>query len=89
MDFILQARSLKAHDIQRAAAEIMSLNPWGGVCGVVCPDTLCMAKCVRKDIDRPVDIPAVQATIIQKARDMGVFPEWDPLEKAPSVRYQE
>lgn len=35
-----------------------------------------MSACVRKDIDRPVDIPAIQATIVERAHRLGVFPKW-------------
>jgi len=63
-DFIMAVRVGELHDFARAAAMIMSSNPLGGVCGSVCPDTHCMKGCVRAGLDRPVDIPAVQATII-------------------------
>jgi hypothetical protein len=35
-----------------------------------------MSACVRKDVDRPVDIPAVQASIVERAHRMGLFPKW-------------
>jgi len=75
-DFIMAARVGEPADFRRAAALIMAANPLGGVCGLVCPDTHCMARCVRGDFDAPVDIPAVQAAIIAKAREIGVFPEF-------------
>lgn len=76
-DWLLpEAKSLKPQDIKRAAAEIMSQNSFGGVCGVVCSDKFCMHACVRKDVDRPVDIPAIQASIIERAHRLGVFPKW-------------
>ena len=34
-----------------------------------------MAACVRADIDEPVNIPAVQATIIERARQFGYLPQ--------------
>jgi cation diffusion facilitator CzcD-associated flavoprotein CzcO len=34
---------------------------------------------VRKDMDRPVDIPAIQAYIIAKAAELDVRPEWPPV----------
>jgi hypothetical protein len=70
------AKSLQPQDIKRAAAEIMSQNTFGGVCGAVCSDEWCMSACVRKDVDRPVDIPAVQASIVERAHRMGLFPKW-------------
>lgn len=68
------ARSQQPEDIKRAASMIMTQNPFGGTCGVVCPDSFCMAHCVRKDIDKPVNIPAVQAYIIDKANKLGMIP---------------
>ncbi len=63
-------------DFRRAAGMIMAANPLGGVCGAVCPETHCMAACARATFDTPVEIPAVQATIIAKARALGVMPEF-------------
>ncbi len=77
-DFIMAARGGKPSDIQRAAAIILSANPFGGVCGLVCPDRHCMKTCVHENLDRPIDIPALQATIIHKARQLGVLPEFAP-----------
>ncbi|HEY3448247.1 MAG TPA: FAD-dependent oxidoreductase [Myxococcales bacterium] len=74
-DFIMSAKLFQPQDFQRAAAEIMSANPVGGICGAVCPDRFCQAKCVHKKFDRPVEIPAVQATIIAKAKALGVMPK--------------
>lgn len=52
-DFIMAARIGNLSDLRRSAAEIVRANPLGGVCGMVCPDTLCMAACTRKKIRRP------------------------------------
>ena len=73
-DFIMAVKLGTPADFQRAAAEIMSKNPFGGICGMVCPDTLCMGACVHKKMDCAVNIPAVQATVVAKAREYGVFP---------------
>ncbi|HTY08602.1 MAG TPA: FAD-dependent oxidoreductase [Candidatus Edwardsbacteria bacterium] len=75
-DFIMAARAGAASDYQRAAALIMGHNPLGGVCGAVCPDKHCMKACVHATFDHAVNIPAVQATIIQKAKDLGVMPKF-------------
>lgn len=75
-DFIMAARVGNASDIRRAAAEIMHANPLGGVCGMVCPDTLCMAACSRKKFDGPIDIPKVQATLVEMAKSLGGIPEF-------------
>jgi dihydropyrimidine dehydrogenase (NAD+) subunit PreA len=73
-DFIMAVRSGAPSDFRRAAAMIMAANPLGGVCGSVCPDTHCMRGCARAGLDRPIDIPAVQATIVARARELGVMP---------------
>ena len=75
-DFIMAVKLGTPADFKRAAAEIMSQNPFGGICGMVCPDTLCMGACVHKKMDCAVNIPAVQATIVAKARALGNFPEF-------------
>jgi NADPH-dependent glutamate synthase beta subunit-like oxidoreductase/dihydroorotate dehydrogenase len=76
-DFIMAAKVGEKPDYKRAAALIMGSNPLGGVCGVVCPDTHCMRVCVHKNFDTPLNIPAIQATIIQKAKELGVMPPFD------------
>jgi NADPH-dependent glutamate synthase beta subunit-like oxidoreductase/dihydroorotate dehydrogenase len=63
-------------DLRRAAALIMGKNPLGGVCGLVCPDKHCMAACVHRRLDGAVNIPAVQATIIQRAKERRVMPRF-------------
>ena len=80
-DFIMAIRVGQAQDFSRAAGMIMAANPLGGVCGAVCPETHCMAACARATFDRPVDIPAVQAAIIAKARSLGVMP---PFARTPA-----
>jgi NADPH-dependent glutamate synthase beta subunit-like oxidoreductase/dihydroorotate dehydrogenase/Pyruvate/2-oxoacid:ferredoxin oxidoreductase delta subunit len=81
MDFILASRVGLPSDFKRAAARILTANPLGGICGITCPDTLCMAACVYKDLNRPVNIPAAQATIVEKARQLGVMPSFSDIEK--------
>jgi NADPH-dependent glutamate synthase beta subunit-like oxidoreductase/dihydroorotate dehydrogenase/Pyruvate/2-oxoacid:ferredoxin oxidoreductase delta subunit len=73
-DFIMAARVGEASDYRRAAELILEANPLGGVCGAVCPDSFCMKACSRRTFDRPIEIPAVQAAIIQKARAAGLKP---------------
>jgi len=73
-DFIMAARMGNPSDLQRAAGEIMHSNPLGGVCGLVCPDRFCMAACSRKNFDGPINIPQVQATIVQIAKEVGGIP---------------
>ncbi len=75
-DFIMAARVGQPSDIKRAAAEIMHANPLGGICGMACPDTLCMAACTRKKFDGAINIPLVQATIVEMAKNLGGIPEF-------------
>ena len=78
-DFIIAAKTGLPSDIRRSAGEIMRNNPLGGICGIVCPDRHCMASCSHKKFDGAVNIPAVQATIIAKAKELGVMPEFDNI----------
>ncbi len=75
-DFIMAARGGHASDYQRSAGEIIRNNPLGGVCGMVCPDTLCMAACTHKKFDGAINIPLVQATIVEKAKRLGGVPKF-------------
>ena len=77
-DFIKAMELGAPSDLKRAAALIMGKNPLGGICGMVCPDFHCMAACVHKKLDGPVEIPMVQATIIQRAKEAGQMPEFEP-----------
>ena len=77
-DFIMAAKTGKASDYKRAAGIILSSNPLGGICGDVCPDYHCMQACSREGFDTPINIPAVQSTIIKKARDLNALPLFEP-----------
>ena len=76
-DFIMAAKRGLPQDFQRSAAIIMGSNPLGGVCGYVCPDYHCMKACVHKTFDNAVKIPPVQATIIKKAKEINMMPEFN------------
>lgn len=80
-DFIMAARSGEPADYRRAAALILGANPLGGVCGLVCPDSFCMAACVHAGFSTPIEIPAVQATLIHKAHQAGL----PPFSQAPAA----
>jgi NADPH-dependent glutamate synthase beta subunit-like oxidoreductase/dihydroorotate dehydrogenase/Pyruvate/2-oxoacid:ferredoxin oxidoreductase delta subunit len=84
-DFIMAAKLAQPVDIKRAAGEIMKQNPLGGVCGLVCPDRFCLKACVHQDFDYPVNIPALQATIIKKAKELGGLPKLT-LEPSKGIR---
>lgn len=77
-DFIRAVSVGEPSDFRRSAALILSKNPLGGVCGLTCPDKHCQSKCVHKGFDGPIEIPSIQATIIAKAKQMGVMPSMDP-----------
>lgn len=72
----MAARTGEPSGIGRAAALIMSRNPLGGVCGMVCPDHHCLQACSRRLFDRPVQIPAIQATLVRKAHELGLLPSF-------------
>jgi NADPH-dependent glutamate synthase beta subunit-like oxidoreductase/dihydroorotate dehydrogenase/Pyruvate/2-oxoacid:ferredoxin oxidoreductase delta subunit len=80
-DFIKAVTVGEPSDIKRSAALIMSKNPLGGICGQTCPEKHCMAACVHDKFGSPVKIPAVQATIIEKAKQLDVMPKLAPPEK--------
>lgn len=73
-DFIMAVRRMENSDFKRSAALIMGHNTFGGVCGAVCPDWFCVKACSRRIFDNPIKIPAVQATVVQKAKELGVMP---------------
>lgn len=75
-DFIMAAREGYASDLRRAAGEIMHSNPLGGICGLVCPDRFCMAACAHRHFDGAINVPKVQATIVQMAKDQGGIPSF-------------
>jgi len=83
-DFIMAARGGQKSDIRRSAAMILRANPLGGVCGAVCPDTFCMKACSRRLFDRPIEIPAVQAAIVDRAKKYGLCAS--PAEPANGMR---
>jgi NADPH-dependent glutamate synthase beta subunit-like oxidoreductase len=74
-DFIMAARVGNPSDIRRSAAEIKQATPRGGECGLVCPDTLCMAACTRmKSMGRSTS--TCQATIVEMAKRLGGIPKF-------------
>ena len=80
-DFIKAVTVGEPSDILRSAALIMSKNPLGGICGQTCPEKHCMAACVHDKFDSPVKIPAVQATIIEKAKQLDMMPDMATADK--------
>jgi NADPH-dependent glutamate synthase beta subunit-like oxidoreductase len=76
-DFIMAAAKGMPQDYKRAAAIILGSNPLGGICGAVCPDYHCQKACSREMFDVPIQIPAVQATIIKKAKELNRMPGFE------------
>jgi dihydropyrimidine dehydrogenase (NAD+) subunit PreA len=75
-DFMMAASGGRPSDFKRAAGIILASNPLGGICGNVCPDYHCVQACSREKFDTPIQIPAVQAAIVRKARELGEVPEF-------------
>jgi NADPH-dependent glutamate synthase beta subunit-like oxidoreductase/dihydroorotate dehydrogenase/Pyruvate/2-oxoacid:ferredoxin oxidoreductase delta subunit len=73
--FIMAARVGNSSDIKRSAGEVMRNNPLGGVCGLVCPDRFCMAACTHKKFDGAINIPLIQATVVEMAKRLGGIPK--------------
>lgn len=72
----MAAKQGNKSDIARAAAEIMTANPLGGVCGLICPNTYCQKACSHKALDgKAIEIPKMQAYVINKAKELGVMPK--------------
>jgi len=81
-DFIAAVRGGDACDYARSAAEIMTMNPLGGVCGGICPDTHCQSACSQKLLGNgAIEIPRLQATIINRAKELGVMPKLQKAER--------
>ncbi len=54
-------QSIKTGNTRRAARLINDANPFGSVCGRVCPvERLCVEKCVLNAMDRPIRINMLQ-----------------------------
>lgn len=53
---------------QDAVETIVRTNPMGQTCGLICPDKFCMKACTRSKVDFPINIPRVQATILENYR---------------------
>lgn len=58
----------KEGNFNQAAASILRQNPMGQTCGLICPDKFCMKACTRSRIDFSINIPKVQATLLENFR---------------------
>jgi dihydropyrimidine dehydrogenase (NAD+) subunit PreT len=64
-EFICHAKENRPFDAVRS---ICKNNPMGHTCGLICPDNFCLKACLRGKIDHPINIPQVQAFLIQRYR---------------------
>jgi len=62
-DFI--ALALKG-EIKQAASLIAEKNPMPQTCGLICPDRFCQKSCIRARMDKAIEIPCLQAKIMEK-----------------------
>lgn len=56
----------KSGNYEGAVESISEANPMGQTCGLICPDKFCMKACTRSHLDFPINIPKVQASIMEK-----------------------
>ena len=61
-------QAAKKGDFTGAIEAITRTNPMGQTCGLICPDKFCMKSCTRSHIDFAVNIPKVQATLLEQER---------------------
>ena len=57
----------KENKLKEAVDIIYQKNPFGHICGLVCPEKFCMKACLRAKIDQAVNIKKIQATLAQKS----------------------
>jgi NADPH-dependent glutamate synthase beta subunit-like oxidoreductase len=68
-------RKMRFLNLKGAIATIKENNPFGGVCGVVCPSgTLCKQKCSATGLDRPIDIDMIQRFLVEHGWEIGFNP---------------
>ncbi len=58
----------KSGDTTGAVQIITQNNPMGQTCGLICPDKFCMKACTRARLDFAVNIPKIQATLLENHR---------------------
>lgn len=76
----------KSGEYKEAVKTISRNNPLGQTCGLICPDKFCMRACTRSKIDFAINIPKVQATLLQNFRQLNDgYPHASPLNIAVAV----
>lgn len=68
----------KQGEFDNAVRTISRNNPMGQTCGLICPDKFCMKACTRSQIDFAINIPKVQATILENFRRLKECPAGAP-----------
>lgn len=78
-------RQLRFANPEGAARTVLDNNPFGGVCGLVCPTSkLCQQACSRQGLDRPIDIGAVQSFLHRYGLEQKI--DLPPVAKANGKR---
>lgn len=73
-------RKFRFRNLKGAIRTVRENNPFGGVCGVVCPtDQLCQKACSKTDIDRPIEIGKIQRFLVEHSWLI----DFNPIEKKP------
>lgn len=76
----------KGGNYGEAVKSITRYNPMGQTCGLICPDKFCMNACTRSHIDFAINIPKVQATILENFRNAGEdYSQIEPQNKKVAV----
>ena len=65
-------KGIRENDLKRASRLIYSENPFGAVCGEICPtDQLCRKNCVLNKMNRPINIPLLQRFAVEHGFEAG------------------
>jgi dihydropyrimidine dehydrogenase (NAD+) subunit PreA len=68
-------RQVRFANLEGAARTVLDNNPFGGVCGAVCPvSRLCEQACTRQGLERPIRIGRVQNFLHRYGLEMGIEP---------------
>ena len=74
----------KNNDFDSAVKSICKNNPFAHTCGLICPDAFCMKACLRAKIDYPINIPSIQAVIINKYRK-NIMLNYEPTKSGKKI----
>lgn len=72
-------KAIRLNNRRGGARQTLDSNMFGAVCAATCPASkYCEGACIRKKIDRPVDISMLHSFIAQYGQECG-FPQFEPL----------